>query len=261
MDLGVVQETAPVLREDRGGVAWLRLNRPERGNLLSQAMLAALHQAVREAADDASARVLVLAAAGRIFCAGHDLREIRGHADPASQQALFAQCSALMLAIERLEKPVIACVQGAAVAGGCQLAAACDLAYAAAGARFGLSGINLGLFCSTPAVPVSRLVAPRHALELLLTGRLIDADEAARIGLVNEAVAAERLEERVQEVAAAIAAKLPEAIGLGKTLFRRQLGQDTSAAYAMAERTMVDNLALAATQGCIDAFLDRAPAR
>ncbi len=258
MDIGVTRKTAAlVLREDRGAVAWLTLNRPDKANALSGAMLAALHAQVQAAADDPAVRVVVLAAAGKIFCAGHDLHEIRQHEDPAWQAALFAQCSALMLLLTRIETPVIACVQGAAVAAGCQLVASCDLAYAASGARFGVSGINLGLFCATPAVAVSRAIGRKPALELLLTGRLIDAAEAARLGLVNDVVEPSRLQASVAETASVIAGKLPEAIGLGKTLFYRQLGLDADAAYALAGRTMVDNLGHAAARTCIDGFLER----
>ena len=257
MDIGVAQDTALVLRDDRAGVAWLTLNRPDRANALSRAMLAALHAHMRAAADDAAIRVVVLAAAGRIFCAGHDLDEIREHDDADWQAELFAQCSALMLLIQRVEKPVIACVQGAAVAAGCQLVASCDLAYAASEARFGVSGINLGLFCGTPSVAVSRAMGRKAAMELLLTGRLIGAERAAELGLVNEVVAAERLDAMVSETAAVIAAKLPEAVGMGKALFYQQLGLDTDAAYALAGKMMVENLRLGATRACIEGFLNR----
>ncbi len=255
MDIGVTPDTALVLREDRGPVRHLTLNRPDRANTLSQAMLAALHAELEAAAAEPAIRVVVLAASGRIFCAGHDLREMREHDDAAWHAALFAQCSALMLLIQRIDKPVIARVQGAAVAAGCQLVAACDLAYAADTARFGVSGINLGLFCSTPSVALSRAVARKPALEMLLTGELIDAAHAARIGLVNHAVPPERLDAVVDETALLIAGKLAPVVGLGKTLFYRQLELDTGAAYALASATMVENLRLDATRACIDGFL------
>ncbi len=257
MDHGVARQAALVLREDRGAVAWLRLNRPERANALSGAMLTELQSQLRQAADDSAIRVVVLAAAGRIFCAGHDLREIREHDDAAWHADLFARCSALMLGLARLGKPVIACVQGAAAAAGCQLVASCDLAYAARGARFGVNGIDLGLFCSTPSVALSRAVGRKAAMEMLLTGRLIDADEAARIGLVNAAVDAGRLEPLVQETAQRIAGKLPAAVELGKSLVHRQAELDVEAAYALAAQAMVDNLRIEATRACIDGFLDR----
>jgi enoyl-CoA hydratase/carnithine racemase len=257
MDTGIVEHGALVLRQDRGPVAWLRLNRPARGNLLSDAMLDALLDALADAEADPDVRVIVLAAAGKLFCAGHDLAEIRAHEERDRHAALFAKCSAMMLAIERGGTPVIACVQGTAAAGGCQLVAACDLAYAADTARFGLTGINLGLFCSTPAVPVSRSVAAKPAMELLLTGRLIDAAEAARIGLVNAAVPAEALEAKVDDIAAAIADKPPEVIRMGKALFQRQLRADTQSAYAMAGAVMADNLALPAARAGIDGYLHR----
>lgn len=255
MDIGVAQETALVLREDRGPVRHLTLNRPDKANTLSRAMMAALHGEMEAAAADAAIRVVVLGAAGRIFCAGHDLGEIRAHDDAAWHAALFAECSALMLLMQRLDKPVIACVQGAAVAGGCQLVAACDLAYAADSARFGVSGINLGLFCSTPSVPLSRSVGRKAAMEMLLTGELIDAARAARIGLINEAVPADRLGAMVEEKAALIAGKLAPALSLGKALFYRQSELDIEAAYAAASDSMVENLRLDGTRACIDGFL------
>ncbi len=257
MDIGVAQETALVLREDQGAVRRLTLNRPDKANTLSQAMLAALDAELEAVAADAAIRVVVLAAAGRIFCAGHDLGEMRARDDAAWHTSLFEQCSALMLRMQRLDKPVIACVQGAAVAGGCQLVAACDLAYAADTARFGVSGINLGLFCSTPSVPLSRTVGRKAAMEMLLTGELIDAARAARIGLINEAVPADRLGPLVDEKAALIASKPAAAVRLGKPLFYRQLELESEAAYALASKTMVENLQLDATRACIDHFLQK----
>jgi enoyl-CoA hydratase/carnithine racemase len=257
MDVGVTQQDL-VLREDRGAVAWLTLNRPDKANALSRAMLSALHGQIEAAAADPAIRVLVIAAAGRIFCAGHDLNEVRAHDDPEWQAALFAQCSGLMLLLQRVEKPVVACVQGAAVAAGCQLVASCDLAYAATGARFGVSGINLGLFCSTPAVAVSRAMGRKAAMELLLSGRLIEADEARRLGLVNDVVAPDELGTVVARTAAVIADKLPAAVGMGKSLFYRQLGLAPDEAYALAGQTMVANLGLPATTACIDGFLAKA---
>lgn len=257
MDTGILDQGAMVLREARGPVTWLRLNLPARGNPLSDAMLQALHAELMAAESDPLVRVIVIAASGKLFCAGHDLTEIRAHTDRARHEALFAQCSAMMLDIERMGTPVIACVQGTAAAGGCQLVAACDLAYAAESARFGLTGINLGLFCSTPAVPVSRAVMQKAAMEMLLTGRLIDAAEAVRVGLINAVVAAEELEAKVTGIATAIAEKPPEAIRLGKALFHRQLRSDTETAYAQAGAAMAENLAMPCAQAGIDAYLNR----
>jgi enoyl-CoA hydratase/carnithine racemase len=239
------------------GVATLTLDRPERANALSAAMIAALHDAVAAAAADPQVRVIVIAANGRIFCAGHDLAEMRSIPDKAGLEDLFARCGAMMQAIRACPKPVIARVQGAAVAAGCQLVATCDLAYAAETAKFGVNGINLGLFCATPSVALSRAVQPRQALDLLLTGRLVTAARAAAIGLVNEAVPAEALDARVAETAALIAAKLPDAIALGKDLFWRQAGLDLADAYALAGERMAENMGFPETLALIDGFIRR----
>ncbi|MDQ2859547.1 MAG: enoyl-CoA hydratase, partial [Pseudomonadota bacterium] len=221
-----------VLRQLDGPIARLTLNDPGRANVLSEAMIAALGKALAAAGADPAVRVIVLGAAGKIFCAGHELGELRAGDDKAGHEALFARCSALMLAIGASPKPVIAKVQGAAVAAGCQLVASCDLAYAAETARFAVSGINLGLFCSTPSVALSRNVPRKAALEMLLTGRFVAAAEAAVIGLINRAVPAADLDRVVDEVAAAIAGKSPQVIALGKALFRRQIEAPVEGAYA-----------------------------
>ncbi len=257
LDIGVTAQDALVLREDRGPVVWLRLNRPADGNLLSDAMLDALHRDIAAAQAEPAVRVIVLAASGKLFCAGHDLTEIRAHQEPARHEALFSKCSALMLEIERSGTPVIACVQGTAVAGGCQLVAACDLAYAADTARFGMTGIKLGLFCSTPSVPLARSVAAKPAMEMLLTGGLIDAAEAVRIGLINMAVAADALEATVSRIGASIAEKPRDVVRLGKELFHRQRRLDTEAAYALAGATMAANLAMPEARQGIDTYLAR----
>jgi enoyl-CoA hydratase/carnithine racemase len=239
-----------------GPVARLTLTDPERANVLSEAMMSALASALDEAAADGEVRVIVLAAEGKIFCAGHDLAELRA-ADRQRAEALFARCSELMLKIAGLKLPVIARVQGAAVAAGCQLVATCDLAYAAEGARFAVSGINLGLFCSTPGVALGRAVGRKAAQEMLLTGRFISAAEAQTLGLINRAVPALELDGAVAEAAEAIATKAPDAVALGKTSFRRQIEEPLVQAYATASAAMVENLGFDSARDGIDAFLER----
>ncbi len=246
-----------VLYDVQGGVARLTLNDPGRANVLSKAMMAALSGALATAAADPQARVIVLAAAGKVFCAGHDLGELRAADDADSRQAIFDQCSRLMLSLGACPAPVIAEVQGAAVAAGCQLVASCDLAYAALGARFAVSGINLGLFCSTPAVALGRAIGRKAAAEMLLTGRFIDAARAAELGLINAAVPPDQLDAVVDEAALAIAAKPPEAIALGKAAFRRQIEAPLEQAYAIASRAMTENLGMDSARAGIDGFLKR----
>ena len=240
-----------------GGVVRLTLNDPDRANVLSEAMMTALSNALASAAADPEVRVIVLGAAGKIFCAGHDLAELGAAGNAAAGLAIFERCSRLMMAMGDCRAPVIARVQGAAVAAGCQLVASCDLAYAAEGARFAVSGINLGLFCSTPGVALGRAVGRKAAAEMLLTGRFIAAARAAELGLINAAVAPDRLDATVNEAAQAIAAKPPEAIALGKAAFRRQMEAPLEQAYAIASRAMAENLGLDAAQQGIDGFLKR----
>jgi len=244
-----------VLRDVLEHVSTLTLNRPDKANALSEAMMDALEAGIGDAEADPDVRVIVIAAKGKIFCAGHDLAQMRQHEDEAYFAALFARCSRLMGAIRGAKKPVIAKVQGAAVAAGCQLVATCDLAYAADHAKFGVNGVNLGLFCSTPAVALSRAVHPRQALELLLTGKLIAAPRAVELGLLNAAVPAAELDGTVAACAQAIADKLPQAIELGKDLFWRQLAFDEARAYDAAGATMAQNMAFKDTQAMIDAFV------
>jgi enoyl-CoA hydratase/carnithine racemase len=220
-------------------------------------MMGALESRIAEISANDDVRVAVLAANGKIFCAGHDLEEMLAHEDHAWQQAHFDRCSALMLSIRNSPKPFIARVQGAAVAAGCQLVATCDLAYAVETAKFGINGINLGLFCSTPSVALSRAVHPKQALDLALTGRLILASRAAEIGLINAAVTLEALDDLVMEAARAIAAKLPDAIGLGKSLFYRQVEMDIADAYADAAAAMADNMDMQETREKIAGFVKR----
>src|SRR6202049_2086909 len=202
--------------------ARLTLNDPARSNVWSEAMMVALDGALAEAAADKRVRVIVLEAAGKVFCAGHDLAELRALDDPRQHESLSAKCAALMMAIGACRAPVIARVQGAAVAAGCQLVASCDLAYAAATAQFAVPGITLGLFCSTPGVALGRAVGRKASMDLLLTGRFIDASRAVALGLVNLAVPGEDLDAVIDDTARIIAANPPEAIALGKTTFRRQ---------------------------------------
>ena len=240
-----------------GAVARLTLNDPGRANALSEAMMAALSGALADLAANPAVRVIVLGAEGRIFCAGHDLAELRDGRDLAAQEALFNRCSELMQAIVASPKPVIARVQGAAVAAGCQLVASCDLAFSADTARFAVSGINLGLFCSTPGVALARAVGRKAALDLLLTGRFASAAEAAAMGLINRCVPAADLEAAVNEAAVAIAAKAPDAIALGKRVFNRQSELRLADAYAVASEAMAKNLAFDSAKAGIDGFLKR----
>jgi enoyl-CoA hydratase/carnithine racemase len=244
-----------VLRQDGEAIATLTLNRPDKSNALSEGMMDALEERIHEVGDDPSIRVVVLAAKGKNFCAGHDLAEMQGHADKAYFETLFARCSRMMMAIRSCPKPVVAKVRGAAVAAGCQLVATCDLAYAAETARFGVSGINLGLFCSTPSVALSRSVPRKQAMELLLTGQVIDAGRAAEIGLVNAALPEAELDPAVAGVARTIATKIPDAISLGKDLFYRQIEMSLPEAYALAGERMAENIGHSATKQRIGAFL------
>jgi enoyl-CoA hydratase/carnithine racemase len=244
-----------VLRTDQGPVATLTLNRPRQFNALSSAMLTALQTELDKIGADPSVRVVVLAAAGKAFCAGHDLKEMRSHPDQGFQQALFDQCSRMMLTINHIPQPVIARVHGLATAAGCQLVAACDLAVAADSAQFATSGIRVGLFCSTPSVAVSRNLSRKKALEILLTGDFVDAATAEREGLINYAVPVEELDAAVQRLADAIVAKSPVAVATGKGMFYRQLEMGMEDAYAYAAEVMACNMMAEDAQEGIDAFI------
>jgi len=254
-------DTPPLLRRDEAGVAWLTLNRPAARNALSVGLIAALDAALEDIAADTAVRVVVIGGAGPAFCAGHDLREMRANPGRQATEALFAACSALMLRIVHLPKPVIARVHGIATAAGCQLVATCDLAVAAADARFATPGVNIGLFCSTPMVALSRNVGRKAAMEMLLTGELIEAARAREIGLVNRVVPPDELDGTVAALAATIAGKSAKTVAIGKAAFYRQAEMDLAAAYAYAADVMTRNmLARDAAEG-IDAFLaKRAPA-
>jgi|TARA_B100000809_G_scaffold232474_1_gene248434 enoyl-CoA hydratase/carnithine racemase len=246
-----------LLREEREGIVTLTLNRPKQYNALSEEMLAALQAAFDDLTHDESARVVVIAANGKAFSAGHDLREMRSKTDERYFRELFAQCGRMMLSVNRLPQPVIARVQGIATAAGCQLVAACDLAVAAEEARFATSGINLGLFCSTPAVPVSRNLARKNAFEMLFTGDFINAPTALDWGLVNRVVSPDQLDAVILEIAEKIAAKPPEAVRLGKAVFYQQLEMPLSEAYNFAGDRMACNLMYAAALEGVDAFLEK----
>lgn len=248
-----------VLRTDDGPITTLTLNRPKQFNALSSAMLAALQAELDKIATGPAVRVVVLAAAGKAFCAGHDLKEMRSHPDKEFQQALFDQCSRMMLTINHLPQPVIARVHGLATAAGCQLVAACDLAVAADTAQFATSGIRVGLFCSTPSVAVSRNLGRKRAFEVLFTGDFIDAATAADEGLVNYAVPAGDLDAAVARLAGAIAAKSRVAVATGKGMFYRQLEMGMEDAYAYAAEVMACNMLTADAQEGIDAFIEKRP--
>ena len=250
-----------VLRHtDERGVVALTMNRPQAFNALSEAMLAALAAELEAIGRDESARVVVLGAAGKAFCAGHDLKEMRAEPSLAYYQRLFAQCTQVMLALQRLPVPVIARVQGIATAAGCQLVAMCDLAVASSDARFAVSGVNLGLFCSTPSVALSRNVARKAAFEMLVTGGFIDAEEARAKGLVNRVAAPERLDAEVEALVAGIVAKPRVAIAMGKALFYRQLETGIDAAYLDAGQTMACNMMDASALEGVQAFIEKRPA-
>ena len=250
----------PVLFEqDARGVVTLTLNRPQSCNALSQGMLTALQSALDRVAADATARLVVLAAAGKAFCAGHDLKEMRAQPSQPYYEHLFAQCSRLMLSIQRLPVPVIARVHGMATAAGCQLVAQCDLAVAAREARFAVSGVNLGLFCSTPSVALSRNLSRKAAFEMLVTGDFISADEAQARGLVNRVVEAAALDAELAALVDRIVSKPRVALAMGKALFYRQLESGIVAAYEDAARTMASNMLDDSALEGVQAFIDKRP--
>jgi enoyl-CoA hydratase/carnithine racemase len=251
-------ENAPLLLETReAGVLRLVLNRPAARNALSAALMETLGGALGRAAREPAVRVVVIAGAGPAFCAGHDLRELRNDPRREAYERIFAQCSELMLSIVRLPKPVIAEVHGIATAAGCQLVATCDLAVAAETARFATPGVDIGLFCSTPMVALSRAVGRKPAIEMLLTGEPIDAVRARELGLVNRVVPSDRLREAVDDLARRIAAKSAYTTAIGKEAFYRQAELDLAAAYRYAAEVMTTNmLARDAAEG-IDAFLEK----
>ena len=246
--------------KDSRGVVTLKLNRPQAFNALSEALLGALQTALDQVAADDTARAVVIAGAGKAFCAGHDLKEMRAEPSLAYYERLFAQCGRMMMTIQKLPMPVIARVHGMATAAGCQLVAMCDLAVAARDARFAVSGVNLGLFCSTPSVALSRNVSRKAAFEMLATGDFISADEALAQGLVNRVVDIAALDAEVERLVARIVAKPRVALAMGKALFYRQLEKGIEAAYADAQQTMACNMMDASALEGVQAFIDkRAP--
>jgi enoyl-CoA hydratase/carnithine racemase len=246
-----------LLREQDAGVLTLTLNRPAQYNVLSEDLLAALQAELDGIAEDESIRVVVLAGAGRAFCAGHDLKEMRRTPDQDYYRALFGTASRVMLSITRLPQPVIARVHGIAAAAGCQLVATCDLAVAGESARFATSGINVGLFCTTPGVALGRNMARKQAMEMLLTGDFIDAASAVRFGLVNRVVPDPELDDAVADLANRIAAKSPAAVRLGKQAFYRQLDRGIEGAYDDAAEVMACNMMAEDSSEGIDAFIEK----
>jgi enoyl-CoA hydratase/carnithine racemase len=248
-----------VPRRDEGGVATLTLNRPEARNALSVALMGAMQASLDAIAADNSVKVVVIAGAGPAFCAGHDLRELRANPGRPFYEAVFKQCGRLMVSIVKLPKPVIARVHGVATAAGCQLVATCDLAVASETARFATPGVNIGLFCSTPMVALSRAVGRKPAMEMLLTGDLIPAAEARRIGLVNRVAPAAELDDATTALARQIAAKSPLILKIGKEAFYRQVELGLEDAYAYASEVMTANMLARDAEEGIDAFLEKRP--
>ena len=251
-------EEALVLRHDDEGVTTLKMNRPQARNALSQGMLIAMLDAFIEVSTDETARVVILAGAGPGFCAGHDLKEIKAQNYSRNYtEQLFADCAELMQTIIRLPKPVIAQVHGIATAAGAQLVASCDLAISSQEARFATPGVNIGLFCSTPMVALSRNLSNKHAMQMLLTGDLIDAQNAYRMGLVNEVVDAEQLERKTMELARKLASKSPLTVAIGKEAYYRQAELPLSEAYDYTKEVMVRNLEAQDAQEGISAFIEK----
>jgi len=249
-----------LLRQDADGVATLTLNRPKARNALSVALIAALKREIDAIADDDGVRVVVIAANGPAFCAGHDFKEMRADPGLEAYESLFNASSALMMAIIHLPKPVIARVHATATAAGCQLVASCDLAIAAADANFATPGVNIGLFCSTPMVALSRNIGRKQAMEMLLTGEAIDAATAARHGLINRAVPADELDDEVAALARTITSKSPLILAIGKEAFYRQIEMPLADAYDYASRVMARNMLTRDAVEGIDAFIEkRAP--
>ena len=246
-----------LLREDQDGIATLTLNRPGQYNALSVGLMAALQEELDRIKEDPAVHAVILAANGKGFCAGHDLKEIRSGGGRDFFQAVFRQCSKLMISLTRLPQPVIAQVHGIATAAGCQLVATCDLAVATETARFGTPGVNIGLFCSTPMVALTRAVPRKQAMEMLLTGEMVDAPTAVSLGLINKAVPERDLSEATRALAGRIAAKSPLTLKIGKEAFYRQIDLDLEAAYAYASEVMTTNMLAEDAEEGIDAFIEK----
>jgi enoyl-CoA hydratase/carnithine racemase len=256
----VPQPDQPILlREDRDGVCTLTMNRPQQMNLLTSQMLAALQDAFAEIARNKKIRVVVIAAAGKGFCAGHDLKEIKALKELPKIEALFGQCSRMMQTIPTLPQPVIAKVQGAAAAAGCQLVAQCDLAIAADVAKFVTSGVNWGFFCSTPGVAVGRNLSRKHAMEMLLTGEPIGAAKALEWGLINKVVPSQNLDDAVAELAKNLAAKPPATVAAGKRAFYQQMDLGLAKAYELASGVIASSFAHEEGKAGMDAFIEKRP--
>jgi enoyl-CoA hydratase/carnithine racemase len=250
--------STPVIEQrDARGVVTLTMNRPASFNALSEELLGALQAALDRVADDPSARAVVIAAEGKAFCPGHHLKEMIARPELAYYQQLFAQCSRMMLAIQKLPVPVIARVHGIATAAGCQLVAQCDLAVASTQAKFAVSGVNFGLFCGTPSVPLLRNVPAKQAMEMLVTGDFISAEQARERGLVNRVVPPEQLDAEVESLVASILAKPRQALAMGKELFYRQRELGVEAAYQLAAQTMAVNMMDACAQEGVTAFTEK----
>ena len=255
-------EEPVVLRsQDARGVVTLTLNRPQAFNALSEGMLAALQRDLDAIAKDESVRVVVLAAEGKAFCAGHDLKEMRAKPSREYYQRLFTRCSEMMLSVQRLPVPVIARVQGIATAAGCQLVAMCDLAVASRTTKFAVSGVNLGLFCSAPGVALSRNVLRKAAFEMLVTGEFISAEDARMRGLINRVAEPEQLDAEIEKLVASIISKPRVAVAMGKELFYRQIELDIAAAYEAASQSMAGNMMNEAALEGVQAFIDKRPPR
>lgn len=252
-----IAEQYVLTTRDARGVATLTLNRPQQFNALSQEMMAALQTELEALADDAAVRVVVIGAQGKAFCPGHDLKQMKANPSLEYYQSLFAQCSKLMMTIQRLHAPVIARVHGIATAAGCQLVAMCDLAIASSDAKFAVSGINVGLFCSTPGVALSRNVGRKQAFEMLVTGDFIDAETARERGLVNRVVPADQLDAEIDKLITSILSKPGSALAMGKDLFYRQLETGIEAAYQLAGQTMACNMIDDAAQEGVQAFMEK----
>ncbi len=250
---------ALLLRHDAGGVASITLNRPKQYNALSEELLTELQATLDTIGRDDSVRVVVIAGSGSAFCAGHDLKQMRANPDQAYYRKLFAQCSRMMMTVTQLPQPVIARVHGIATAAGCQLVAQCDLAVASTEARFAVSGINVGLFCSTPSVSLGRNVSRKQAMEMLLTGEFIDAVTAQTRGLVNRVVPADKLDAEVRALADAIIKKSSVAVTTGKKMFYKQMEMGMGAAYEYAAEVMACNMMAEDAGEGIDAFMQKRP--
>lgn len=246
-----------VIRDDRAGVCYLTLNRPKAYNALSLGCMQALINELDAVSEDKSIKAVVISGSGKGFCAGHDLREMKEGATEDFYQKTFSTCAELMAKVQAIPQPVIAKVHGIATAAGCQLVATCDLAYAASDSRFATPGVNIGLFCSTPMVALTRAVHPKQAMAMLLTGEMVSADKAEKVGLINEAVAPDQLDTRVEQIAQLIAAKSSYTLKVGKEAFYQQREMSQRDAYNYCSQVMTENMLAHDAQEGVDAFLNK----